>query len=209
MNRLITFMGLVCGCVATLAALLFNPLGPVVINAGIGADTYDWSALEFHGVEFDEATLLGLPLRASGQAFTAAGIESANASIMVLRGSDGEPAALVTRLVALDETGNLLRGDLGVNTYTNIYWPNRGSLLLYGYENRWPVIRGNVMGALGQSSESSWLVSALRRDGELSGVVGGSGVLERVGGRYSETLHPNPAGDGTFEGRISLELSFR
>lgn len=209
MKKLITFMGLLCGCVAALAVLLFNPLGPVVIHAGLGADTYDWSALEFHGAELDAVTMLGLPLQVSGQPFTATGVESANASIVVLHDPDGKAVALATRLVALDETGDLLHGDLGVNAYTNIFWPNRGSLLLYGYENRWPVIRGNVMSILGQAAEASWLVSAARRDGRPSGVVGGSGLQEGVGGRYSETLHLSSADDGTFAGRLSLELYVR
>ena len=102
-----------------------------------------------------------------------------------------------------------LSADLGVNTYTTVFWPNRGSLLLYGYENRWPIIRDNILSGFGRSVEDFWLVSAQRRDGSQTGVFGGSGAMEGMGGRYSETLQPNPAGDGTFTGQVSLELSFK
>ena len=209
MNKLIAFLGFLCGSLTAIAALLLNPIGPVPIGGGMGSNTYTWSALEFHGAELNEVTLLGLPLQESGRSFDAEGVASANASILVLRGADGEAAALATRLVALDENGELLSADLGVNTFTSIFWPNRGSLLLYGYENRWPVIRDNVLSGFGRSAESSWLVSAQRRDGALTGVVGGSGAMEGMGGRYSEILQPNPSGDGTFTGKLSLELSFR
>jgi hypothetical protein len=212
MNKLIAFTGLVCGSLTAIAALLLNPVGPVPIGGGTGSNTYAWSALEFHGAELDEVSMLGLPLRKSGNNqfdANAKGVATANASVLVLRGADGEAAALATRLVSLDEKGDLLSADLGVNSFTSIFWPNRGSLQLYGYENRWPVIRDNVLGAFGRSPENSWLVSAQRRDSALTGVVGGSGAMEGMGGRYSETLQPNPAGDGTFTGQLSLELSFK
>jgi hypothetical protein len=208
-KKLIAFLGFVCGGMTAIAALLLNPTGPIPIVGGMGSNTYVWSALQFHGAELDEVALLGLPLKAPGRAFSAAGVAAANASILVLRGADGEAAALATRLVALDEDGELLSADLGVNTYTSIFWPNRGSLFLYGYENRWPIIRDNVLGGFGRPAEDFWLVSAQRRDGAPTGVVGGSGALEGMGGRYSETLQPNSAGDGTFTGELSLELSIR
>jgi hypothetical protein len=209
LKKLIAFLGLVCGALTAIAALLINPIGPVPIGGGMGTNTYAWSALEFHGAELDEVTLLGLPLRTTGRAFDAEGIAAANASILVLRGADGKAAALATRLVALDEAGELLNADVGVNTFTSIFWPNRGSLLLYGYENRWPLIRDNVLGGFGKTPEDFWLVSAQRRDGAPTGVVGGSGAMEGMGGRYSETLQPNSSGDGTYTGKLSLELSFK
>ena len=110
MKKLIAFLGLLCGSLVAIAALLLNPIGPVPIGGGMGSNTYAWSALEFHGAELDEVALLGLPLQTSGgQAFNADGVATANASILVLRGADGEAAALATRLVAMDETGELFK----------------------------------------------------------------------------------------------------
>ena len=63
------------------------------------------------------------------------------------------------------------------------------------------------MRMLGQPAESTWSVTTRRRDGRPSGFAGGSGIFEGVGGRYTETLQPSAAGDGTFESQISLELS--
>ncbi|MCP4000663.1 MAG: hypothetical protein GY727_07120 [Gammaproteobacteria bacterium] len=209
MNKLIAFIGFVCGILTAIFALLLNPVGPVLISGSMDSNSYAWSALDFYGAELDEVTLLGLPLSISGKAFADEGVVSANASTLVLRGADNKPAALATRLVALDEKGELLSADLGVNSFTNIFWPNRGSLMLYGYENRWPVIRNNILSRLGRVSEDSWLVSAQSPGNSPTGVIGGSGAMEGMGGRYSETLQLNPEGEENFMGQLSLELSFK
>jgi hypothetical protein len=208
MRLIISLIGFFAGSAVALSALLFNPLEPVPIPQA-GAKIYDWSPLEFHGAELDEVTLLGLPLRQSGSPFVADEIGLANASIIVLRDPDGEAVALATRLVSMDDASDLLGADLAVNAYTNIFWPNRGSLMMYGRENRWSVMRSRIMQATGNTAANSWLVSTDRRDGSVSGILGGSGAVESTGGRYSERLQPNPSGDGTFTGSLSLEPSLR
>lgn len=208
MRLIIALIGFFAGGTVALLGLLFNPLEPLPLPQA-GAEVYDWRPLEFHGAELDEVALLSLPLKISGQPFAAGSIAEANAAIIVLRDPSGEAVALATRLASSNGTGDLLKAVLPVHSYTNIFWPNRGSLLMYGYENRWSVLRSHALLATGNQAGKKWLVTNQRADGALSGIMGGSGALEGTGGIYSEMLQPNPSGDGTFIGRLSLEPSFR
>jgi hypothetical protein len=204
MKQFISFVGIFAGAAVAFFALLFNPLEPDSLPQ-TGAEIYDWTPLEFHGVELNEVSLLGLPLKRTGRPFAGEEIEYTNASIIVLRDPDGVATALATRFVTLDNGSDLLGANLAVNTYTNIFWPNRGSLLMHGYENRWSIMRSRMMLATGNAEKDHWLVSTNPRNGNRSGILAGSGAVEGVGGNYSEVLKPNPSGDGTFVGRFSLE----
>jgi hypothetical protein len=207
MNKLIMILGFCCGCMTVLAVILFNPTGPAPLAASGGAELYEVRALEFHGAELDAVRMLGLPLPTAKKPFLAAGIAGANASIVVLSDAEGAPVALATRLVAQDDAGEILEADLGVNTYINIFLPNHGSLLMYGYENRWPIVRDAILNVMGQAVAENWQVSSMRADGITTGVAGGSGAFERAGGRFSETLQPSPADNETFMSQLALEVS--
>jgi hypothetical protein len=201
--------GLLCGMVVALIALLFNPLTPRPVIPGTESSTYKASPLEFHGVELDEVGLLGLPFEPVGVPQAADSLAASNASILVLRGAGGEEIGVATRIVTLDGASNILLGDLGTETYTNIFFPNSGSLFLHGHESRWALVRSNVLGGRGERAVVSWPVTTKRRDNAPSGVVGGSGVFEGVGGRYVEMLQPGNAFGGVLESQISLDLSAR
>ena len=123
MKLLIGLTGFALGAVVVIAGLLFNPLSPKAVLTGSAASTYATSILEFHGVELDEVALLGLPLQTAGNPQPAQSLAASNATVMVLRGSGGEAIGLATRLVTLDEESDLLRGELGTETYTNIFFP--------------------------------------------------------------------------------------
>lgn len=206
MHLIISLIGLIAGMALGFAALLFNPLEqpPVALTE---TEVYDLSPLEFHGAALDDVMLLNIPLAGSGSPFAAENMTHSNASIVVLRGANGEAVALGTRLVMAGDDSDLLGAKLAVQTYTNIFWPNRGSLMMHGLENRWPVLRSHVLEGAG--STASWPVSIGPGTVEKIGILGGSGDLESIGGSYSEELRLNPVGDGTFVGRISLEKSIR
>jgi hypothetical protein len=208
MRLLISILGMVSGFALGLVALLLNPLEPVSMQLADN-EVYDMSPLEFHGAELDDVVLMNIPLRVSGTPFVADNMTHANGSIVVLRNSGGEAVALGTRLVMAGDDSDLLGAKLSVQTYTNIFWPNRGSLMMYGQENRWPVLRSHVLPGGANTDDESWSVSVAPVDGSQTGIIGGSGALESIGGRYSEVLRLNPSGDGTFVGQVSLETSVR
>ena len=209
MKLLIALTGLGAGLFVGLGALLFNPLSPAPTLPGSGSITYQLAPLEFHGAELDHIALLGLPGQPAGEQFAADNIATANAAIMVLSTPGGDAMALVTRLTAADRHSDLLRGDVGSETYTNMFFPNRGSLFMSGRENRWPIVRSGTLRSLGQPGELLWPVTTRVQNGDPSGVVGGSGQLEYTGGRYTESLQLSPAGNGTFNSEIVLELVSR
>ncbi|MGI9292128.1 MAG: hypothetical protein ACR2QG_12740 [Gammaproteobacteria bacterium] len=207
MRMLIAIIGFCAGCAAALAALLLNPLAQPVQSMN-GSETYDLSPLEFHGAELNDVLLLNLPVKTSGIPFAAENMTHSNASIVVLRNTDGEAVALGTRLVMAGDDSDLLSAQLNAQAYTNIFWPNRGSIMMFGRENRWAVLQSYVLEGKG-NADSTWEVSVMPMDGSLSGIIGGSGAFESIGGTYTEILKPNPRGDGTFVGKIALEKTIR
>ena len=207
MKLLIALTGLFCGLFIGTGVLLFNPLSPPAMDSGNAGITYQLSPLEFHGAELDHVALLGLPGTPAGTPFAADNIATANASVTVLRAPGGEAVALATRLAAADKQSRLLRGDVGVNTYTNLFFPNRGSVFMHGRENRLPIIRSGVLRSMGQPGELLWSVTSRLNSGANSGMVGGSGFYESTSGRYSERLQVGPASDGTFTSELTLDLA--
>lgn len=209
MKLLIALTGLMAGAFVGVGALLFNPLSPPATLSPSGIAPYQLAPLEFHGAELDHVALLGLPGSPAGIEFATDSIATANASVIVLSTPGGDAIALATRLAAADKNSDLLRGDVGSETYTNVFFPNRGSLLLSGRENRWPIIRSGTLRLLGQPGELVWPVTTRVGSGAPSGVVAGSGELEAMGGRYTESLQLSSVGDGTFNSEIVLELATR
>ena len=80
-------------------------------------------------------------------------------------------------------------------------------------ENRWPLVRTNMVAALGASDEvidnGSFVVSAEPPDGEPTGIVGGSGLFSGIGGRYSETIWRDTEQPDLYAGSISLDIAVR
>jgi hypothetical protein len=206
MKFLISLIGFVAGIAAAIGFLLSNPLQTSLLPVAVTDNVYNWRALEFQGAAFGTTQLMNLPLGQQGEAFIAEGIATSNASLLILEDKNGQPAALATRIVVLNDKSDLLRSDVGVSTYTNIIWPNYGSLFLAGDENRWPIIRNDALQLLGESNYQpvdTFSVSALGHD---RFVAGGSGGFAGVGGRYTEELYADSATYGRFAGRIALEL---
>ena len=82
---------------------------------------------------------------------------------------------------------------------------------MHGYENRWPLIRSDMVTSLNGSGEGSdgleIQVSAVRPDIAPTGIVGGSGLFSAIGGRYNETIKRDPEQPDLYAGTISLAIS--
>ena len=204
MRLLIALIGLFCGAFAGVYGLLHNPLTaaqePV---ADIAGDSYRWQVLESAGNAFGPAELFGLPV--NGRQLGAAALESASAAIMLLTDEKDQPRALATRLAVYSSDSSLTTGHVGVETFTNVFWPNAGSLFLHGYENRWPVIRA----AADAASAGGVKLAAVGPGSDPGSIVGGSGLYEGAGGRFSETVWADPARPDTSAGQLVLEASAR
>ena len=204
MRLLIALMGLFCGAFAGVYGLLHNPLAaaeePVAAVAG---DSYRWQVLEGVGNGFGLAELLGLP--AASRPLGAAALESASAQVMLLTDEQDQPRALATRVAVYSSDSSLTAGRVGVETFTNVFWPNAGSVFLHGYENRWPVIRA----AAHVTSESGVQLTAVGAGSDPGAIIGGSGLYEGAGGRFSETVWADPMQPDASAGQLVLEASAR
>ena len=213
MRRLVGIIGFLCGIGVGLFVLLNNPLSPPAFSVDETSDTYQWRALEFFGISFTPAELLGISSGSTNRSLGAKEVKLASASIVLLLDESGQPAALATRLTAINKSPDMFTEQVGVDTYTNIFWANAGSILMHGYENRWPLVRTNMLAALGNSGEvianNSFAVSAVPPDEELTGIVGGSGLFSGIGGRYSETIWRDPEQSDLYAGAISLDIAVR
>lgn len=204
MKRPVIIAGLLSGVVVTLIFLLNNPISSAGLSGAAGKNAYYWNTLEFAGNNYDPAGLIGLRGDTGGSLLGSENVSLANASIMLLQDSNGQPVAIATRLSSVSKGGDILTGNVGTETYTNIFWPNRGSVFMQGYENRWPLIRDELLGGIDSSDDVGFAVSASGSGVSETGIVGGSGQLVGVGGSYSETLRPDPNNPGRYVGMISL-----
>jgi hypothetical protein len=174
-----------------------------------GPGTLQWQTLEFAGNPFTPSGLLGLPAGAAIVPIGASQVELANVSVMLLFDAAGQPVALATRLASRRKGGNLLMGNIGIDTYTNVFWPNHGSVLMHGYEDRAPMLRAGILGNSPVSPDKAFTVSAVAPTDAARGVVGGSGALGTATGRFSEAIWQSPQQPGYYSGMITLELFAR
>jgi len=204
MNRLVALIGFLSGILVTTIVLLNNPVSSAGLSGAAGANAYRWNILEFAGNSYNPAGLMGFP-GGGAESLGADSVALANASIMLMQDENGEPVALATRLSSVTKGGDVLSGNVGTDTYTNIFWPNRGSVFMQGYENRWPLIRNKIVKMFNSSEQTEFAVSSANQGSSEVGIVGGSGQLVGLGGRYSETLREDPDRPGYYVGSISLD----
>ena len=213
MKRLIVIIGFLCGIGAGVLMILNNPLSSPGFSVASKSDAYQWRALEFFGIAFTPTELLGVSKGSINRSLGAKEVVLTSASVILLQDEAGRPAALATRLTAMNKSPDIFTKNVGVDTYTNIFWANAGSVLMHGYENRWPLVRSHfVASSNGVDEETGRLnfpVSAERPDKEPAGIVGGSGLFSAIGGRYSETIWQDPEQPGLYAGSVSLDVAVK
>lgn len=212
MRRLAGIIGFLCGIGAGLLVLLNNPLSSGIFSAAAESGTYQWRSLEYFGISFTPAELLGISGGSPNRSLGAKEVKLASASIILLQDERGQPAALATRLTAMNRSPDMFTKNVGIDSYTNIFWANAGSVLMHGYENRWPLVRTDIAAAIGAGEESGGLqfpVSGVLPDGAATGIVGGSGLFSAIGGRHSETIWRDPEQPDLYAGSISLEIAVK
>jgi len=213
MKRLIVIVGFLCGIGAGVFMVLNNPLGSPGFSVASESDTYQWRPLEFFGIAFTPTELLGVSTGSIDRSLGAKEVILTSASVILLQDEAGQPAALATRLTAMNKSPDIFTENVGVDTYTNIFWANAGSILMHGYENRWPLVRSHFVGPSNDADEDigrlEFPVSAEGPDKEPTGIVGGSGLFSAIGGRYSETIWRDPEQPDLYAGSVSLDVAVK
>lgn len=207
MKTIVVLAGLLAGFVAASLAIVHLPRGPQTVADFGDVERYEWTAVEYHGRIHDTPSLFGIAWTQQERLFGAATLRDASAAILLLRDVEGVPRALATRIQVRNPDSELLDADLGVETYTNIFWPNRGSVLAASYENRWPQLESLVAELQGEvPTDAPWLVSSVGGNHRALGIVGGSGAFDGAEGEFSERLQLDPSAPGGFRGTLGLML---
>ena len=141
MGPFVSTLGFLAGVAGAIALLLNNPMKSSQVGITDAQAAYSWQSLEFHGAAINPVRLLNLPGVQHTGVLAGDAIEAANVAVIVVRDPAGQPAALGTRIEYQDKHPDLTRSNVGVASFTSMMWPNYGSLLLHGYENRWPLVR--------------------------------------------------------------------
>lgn len=214
MGKLAALLGFLVGIAAGILLLLYNPLSPPpesnLIRSG-GSEAYRYTPSEVRGMDLSAKGLMnGERLGLVEHDFSSPGISHSIAAVLVLRDANGDYAALATKLAAFSADSSVLRGDVGINSYWNIFWPNRGSVFLAGYENRWPMIRDRFVAAIrgdvpGPGSQE-YILTAKSDRHEAARAFGGSGRYRDTKGTFQES-EQRPDADSETEGSVALAIS--
>jgi len=103
-----------------------------------------------------------------------------------------------------------LRGDVGLISYWNVFWPNRGSVFLVGYENHWPIVRDSIISALrGDGMDpgpQEYILTAKSDRHPATRAIGGSGRYRDTKGTFQESVRQGGMNSEP-EGTLALAIS--
>ena len=215
MNALVGILGFLVGTGCAAALLLFNPFYPHIDGRGSdrpGTMNYDYSASEYRGIAMTPQSLFGISgILSDGDGFANDGIRHTAAAVILLKDRDGQPAALATKLIAVAETSDLLLGDLGIDSYWNVFWPNLGSVFLVGRENYWPVITdvliAGLRGAGPLPAGKQYSVTVRPEGRRVRGVLGSSGRFTGATGLFQDTYINQPDSPSGAAGGVIMQIN--
>ncbi|MEE8236141.1 MAG: hypothetical protein V3R53_05045 [Gammaproteobacteria bacterium] len=215
MKGFVGILGILIGAGCAAALLLLNPFYPHIDPSGSvqrGPMNYDYSASEYRGIAMTPQSLLGISgMFGGGGGFPSDGIRHTAAAVMLLRNRDGQTAALAIKLSAVAATSQLLVGDLGIDSYWNVFWPNLGSVFLVGRENYWPVIRDVFIAGLrgeGPLPAGEKYSLTVRPEGRrVRGVLGSSGRFTGATGLFQDSYISQPDSPSGAAGMITMQIN--
>jgi hypothetical protein len=210
----VALLGLISGMFVSVLLLLYvswqrpEPLRDIATETEI---FNSFTSQEIHGVSLGPAAQLNVAwLFGSGVGFSDDAIRNSTAAVVVLRDTAGKPVALATKLSAYAGDSNLLQRRVGMDSYWNIFWPNRGSIFLAGYEDRWPMLSDSLVSQLSGSGlypQDSYVLSVDDRLRADSMVIGSNGLFENVHGQFRETVTTPRNSDELLQGSLQIQVS--
>jgi hypothetical protein len=215
MKGLVGILGILIGTGSALVLLLLNPFYPHIDPSGNvqrGAMIYNYSAAEYHGIAMTPLSFFGISeIFGGGDGFYSDGIRHTAAAVILLRNRDGQTAALATKLTAVAEASDMLVGDLGIDSYWNIFWPNSGSVFLVGRENYWPVVTDVLIAGLrgeGPLPAGERYSVTVRPEGRrVRGVLGSSGKFTGATGLFQDNYISQPDSPSGAVGMITMQIN--
>ncbi len=185
-------VGLICGAVTGLAAVLLNPVWlldrPAPLNSG-EVRIINYELGQVRGLSAGVAALLGGGQTA--RALEDAAIRNTRVALVELPGGAGYPPAIAIKLSMVGDDNALWRARLGMKDYWSVLWLGEGGLFVVGRSNYWPVLRDSVLSFLRGEGQRG-LASRYRLSAGVTGgrVIGVSGDWNGVDGEVRESLLP-------------------
>ena len=215
MKALVGILGILIGVGSAIALLLWNPFYPHIESSGNvqrGTIVFDYSASEYRGVEMTPLSFFGISgMFSDGDEFYSDGIRHTAAALMLFKNRDGQTAALATKLTAVAETSDLLVGDLGIDSYWNVFWPNSGSVFLIGRENYWRVITDVLIAGLRGESQlptgEQYSVTVRPEGRRVRGILGSSGRFTGATGLFHDSYISQPNSPSGAVGMITMQIN--
>jgi hypothetical protein len=209
MSNVRILLGMLAGMLAGILIVIFNPFaGGTLLRSVPEAKFHSYTTGDVYGMHRSVDSILNLAWLLQGPGdFSEPAIRNTTASVLVLRDYTGSPVAFATRLSSVARNDNMLLGSLKMRTYSNVFWPNEGSVYMQAEETRRPMFRDGLVsfltgGELSANAESY----VLTIDSDRNQIVGLSGELADVSGAYSEVLL-SPADDPQIQqGELQLLL---
>lgn len=208
----IVLPGLLLGLAIGVGLLMVNPLSlsqaaPAGLSGAVRV--LDWrSGGGFRGMPMTPGGLLGWSRGADG--FADPALRHARVEVVVLDDDASGEKVLGVRMSAAAAQGSLLRARLGVTTAWNLVWPGRGSVMLAGSENAWPMLRDGLWAlARGRGfrpGREHYPLPPLPGAGAPA-LVSGSGAFEGLRGSFREDYRPIASMPGDLIGSRQLSLA--
>lgn len=207
-------LGVVVGAVLGVGAIYVNPL---TASAGRALPTGGWT---FHYAFPQGGSLLlthggisGLPLQPAGvERLWEATINDSVLNVLALKGTNGAPAAVATRLGKPSiGTDLLLRGAIA-DDYWLVTVPGAGSFFVHSQDNLWPMLKSTfIPGLLGHGAHvpATYAPTVGPAAGHLAVAFGATGRFAEMRGTATETYRVAEFDAARGLQRLSGELHVR
>ncbi len=189
-------LGLLCGALTGVAAVLVNPAWlldrPAPLSSG-ELRIINYELGQTRGLSAGVSSLLGAGR--VGGALDDAGIRNTRVALIELPAGPGHPAAIAVKFSMVSADNALWRARLGMRDYWSILWLGEGGLFVVGQSNYWLVLRDSVLSFVRGEGQRGlaprYRLSAGSAADGGSRLIGVSGAWSRVTGEVRESLLPN------------------
>ncbi len=210
MRALIRMIGFVTGVALATALIALRPAQLLQLNPEFAvADSIrmQMQAGSQRGVRDGGLSVLGIHDHLGGGLADPA-LRFARFGVALFDGGGDGGQALGIKLSALDQSNQLVKGQLQAHSVWNLIWPGQGGMFLLGEEDRWqPLVdglRNATQGRGFQPKEQSYPLT-LKASGQPSNdLTGASGYFAEVTGEYREWL--TPSSNASMRGALDLTI---